>query len=583
MRFKNYFFTLLLSLSFFTTTFADNPYIDSLILLADNSYSTSSDSCALFANKALELAKEEKYKTGEMHALYQLSKLAYDQGDLAKTLEYANTSLTIANESNSYKGKTDILNVIAKVYYRSKEFDKALTYARKSYKLADTANDSTLLPMFSELISTLKRSVGENDSAFIYIRKAIKINKHNNNLSSLSFSYNNLGILHYNNNNIDSALACFQQTLIIRKEIKAYKYLIQSHNNIGYILMQKGENRKAISNFIEAIQLGRKHDVITYLDLSYDNLTEAYEKTKRYGKALATHKKYTAIKDSISGEKAKAALLKVEQKIRLENEQAKAKTLLIQIENEKNYQHKQNLLIIILLIVLILTIIILRTSKKRALETQLQIQKTEAAKSIIHEQEKIREEIAQELHDGIGGSLAGLKLSLSNLQSENNCGRLLKEIDHLETTYQEVRNISHNLNPISFQKNTFSETIENYLHRTFPNLEIGVCFQCYPKEELEALKYEQKICVYRIIQELSSNIQKHALATNTNIHLTGHKTYLTIMAEDNGKGFNPKITKNGIGFRNIKKRITLYDGKIEIDSEKGNGTTVIIDIPYTKA
>jgi len=55
------------------------------------------------------------------------------------------------------------------------------------------------------------------------------------------------------------------------------------------------------------------------------------------------------------------------------------------------------------------------------------------------------------------------------------------------------------------------------------------------------------------------------------------------MAEDNGKGFDPKTIKQGIGFNNIQKRITLYDGKIEIDSMKGNGTTIIIDIPYKKA
>lgn len=186
------------------------------------------------------------------------------------------------------------------------------------------------------------------------------------------------------------------------------------------------------------------------------------------------------------------------------------------------------------------------------------------------------------MHDGVGGSLAWLKLSLSNLQAESNCPTLLEEIEHLEKTYQEIRKISHNLTPISFKKNSLPITIENYLNRTFPDLEIGICFQCYPEEELENLTYEQKICVYRIIQELSNNIQKHALATNVNIHLTGHESYLTIMVEDNGRGFDPKKTKYGIGFRNIQKRITLFNGKMEIDSERGNGTTIIIDIPYTK-
>jgi len=54
------------------------------------------------------------------------------------------------------------------------------------------------------------------------------------------------------------------------------------------------------------------------------------------------------------------------------------------------------------------------------------------------------------------------------------------------------------------------------------------------------------------------------------------------MAEDNGIGFNQKTIKRGIGLNNIKRRVTLYDGKMKIDSKKGNGTTIIIDIPYEK-
>ena len=580
MKLKLYFLSFLLFLSFFSNTYANNTYVDSLITLAKNSYKNSSDSCALFTNKALIISKELKYQEGEMHALYQLSKLTFDQGDLAKTLEQAQKSLAIANTLDSYEGKTSILNVIAKVYYRSNEFKKALTFARRSHKLALNQNDSTLIPSFLELISTLKRSLGDTDSAFIFTRRAIKINRVKGNLQSLSYSYNNLGILHYNSNNIDSSLICFQKTLIIRQKLKEYKSLIQSHNNIGYILMKKGEYKNAIKSFNKAINLGRKHKVITYLNLSYDNLTEAYEKNGEDNKALATYRKYTAIKDSITGKKAKIDLLKVEQKTKLKEEKNKAEQLIKEIESAKLYRIMEMILIIILIIVLIITTFVLRTSKRRALETQFEKQKTNAAKAIIDEQEKIREEMAQELHDGVGGSLAGVKMSLSNLQSKNNCPVLLEEIEHLEKTYQEIRNISHNLTPISFQKNSLCITIENYLHRAFPDSEIEVCFQCYPPEEINKLAYNQKVCAYRIIQELATNVQKHALASKVNIHLTRHENLLSIMAEDNGIGFDPETIKHGIGFDNIQKRITLYDGKMEIDSLKGNGTTIIIDIPY---
>ena len=211
------------------------------------------------------------------------------------------------------------------------------------------------------------------------------------------------------------------------------------------------------------------------------------------------------------------------------------------------------------------------------------MQKNKASKEIIKEQETIKEKIAQELHDGVGGSLAGIKLSLSNIQNESKCPKLLLEIDNIKNIYQEIRNISHDLTPVYFHTEKFKVTIHNYLNRIFPNLKIGMCFQCYPEKAISELSYNKKIYIYRIIQELATNIQKHSLATNVNIHLIGHQNQLTIMAEDNGIGFDEKTKKRGIGLNNIKRRVTLYDGKMKIDSKPGNGTTIIIDLPYEKA
>ena len=113
----------------------------------------------------------------------------------------------------------------------------------------------------------------------------------------------------------------------------------------------------------------------------------------------------------------------------------------------------------------------------------------------------------------------------------------------------------------------------------FPNLKIGICFQCYPEEEISKLNYNKKIYIYRIIQELATNIQRHALASNVNFHLTGHKDQITIMAEDDGIGFDKDKIVRGIGLNNIKRRVTIYDGKMKIDTKIGSGTTIIIDIP----
>jgi len=555
----------------------------SLLDKADLHFKAGNDSAIFYTNLALKLSEENLDSTGIMNSLFQVAKNKYDRGDLANSLEAAYQSLAIAKTIKSYTGKTAAQNTIAKIHNKNKEFEKAKLLTKQNISLAIHENDSISLAIFYEFYSSLNRDLGRMDSALIYINKAIRINKATQNLKSLAFTYNNLGIFHFSNGRNDSSLFYFHQSLDIRKELKDIKNQIQSKNNIGYINLQMGNNNLAISLFKEAIELCRKHNSITYLDLSYTNLSEAYEQLGMHKNALSSFKKYSNLKDSVNGEKVKERILQFETEIKLLNEKEKRISLNNKLALEKGFQRKQNILIILLLIILIVTIVALRVSKRRALETLLEKEKTTAATAIIEEQEKIREEIAQELHDGVGGSLAGVKLSLSNLQSENKCPKLLEEIEHIETTYQEIRNISHNLTPVSFQKNSLCTTIGNYLHRTFPDLGIGICFQCYPENEMKELPYEQKVCVYRIIQELATNIQKHALASNVNIHLTGHESHLTILVEDNGKGFDTKKMGEGIGFSNIQKRITLYDGKIEVDSKKGNGTTIIIDIPYKKA
>ncbi|WP_272973980.1 sensor histidine kinase, partial [Croceibacter atlanticus] len=89
-----------------------------------------------------------------------------------------------------------------------------------------------------------------------------------------------------------------------------------------------------------------------------------------------------------------------------------------------------------------------------------------------------------------------------------------------------------------------------------------------------------EISIFRIIQELVTNIIKHANASEASITLTQHDDDLNIIVEDNGKGFNlSAIDKQGLGLSSIEKRVNFLHGDINIDSTVGKGTTIIIDIP----
>ena len=546
--------------------------IDSLNKKAKEYIHIDLDSAYYFANRSVVLSQHHQYKQGEMDGTFQLGRIYLDQARRVLALESGIESLKIADEIDSYKGRKNAYNLLIKIYNHSNKLDEGLKTSNLILTLAIEEYDSIQIAKAYNFLGIFKRKMGEPDSSIYYKIESMKINKLLNDHKALAYNYTSLGIYHYDNGNLDTAFSYLRKSLQIRKKLNLIPQLIEANNNIGYLFLMLRTADSAAHYFQKSIDLCLTHEKYANLAVLYGNLSESYKLSGNHELALNAIEKSIPIKDSLMGIKQHEQIAK--------REKEKNEELKIRHGIDKSHKKKQYILIIILIIVLMITTFVLRTSKRRALETQLEKQKTKAAKSIIDEQEKIREEIAQELHDGVGGSLAGLKLSLSNLQAENKCPTLLEEIEHLEKTYQEIRNISHNLTPISFKKNTLCTTIENYLHRTFPDLEIGMCFQCYPQDEINKLTYDQKVCVYRIIQELASNIQKHAIASNVNFHLTGHEGHLTIMAEDNGKGFDPKTIKQGIGFNNIQKRITLYEGKMEVDSLKGNGTTIIIDIPY---
>ena len=97
----------------------------------------------------------------------------------------------------------------------------------------------------------------------------------------------------------------------------------------------------------------------------------------------------------------------------------------------------------------------------------------------------------------------------------------------------------------------------------------------------EKIEASLEISIFRVIQELVTNIIKHAKATEATISITQHEEMLSIIIEDNGIGFDVRkeIHNDGIGLSSIEKRIEHLEGTLEIDSTPEKGTNILIDIP----
>jgi signal transduction histidine kinase len=98
---------------------------------------------------------------------------------------------------------------------------------------------------------------------------------------------------------------------------------------------------------------------------------------------------------------------------------------------------------------------------------------------------------------------------------------------------------------------------------------------------MENLRVEQTaaIAVYRVVQELLNNTMKHAAAETAIVQLSRTDSGINITVEDDGKGFDPVILTQvkGIGWSNIQSRVEYLNGKMDVRSSPGNGTSVNIE------
>ena len=157
---------------------------------------------------------------------------------------------------------------------------------------------------------------------------------------------------------------------------------------------------------------------------------------------------------------------------------------------------------------------------------------------------------------------------------------MAKASNMLDDAYQEVRRIAHDMVSGVLTKFGLVPALQELARTISTNGKMNV--KVITSGLGDRLDSKVEITLYRIIQELLSNILKHAKASEAIIQLTRLNGELNISVEDNGKGFNPEKIKYGMGIKNMEARVQALDGSVFIDSGKGNGTTVMIDLPIER-
>ena len=230
-----------------------------------------------------------------------------------------------------------------------------------------------------------------------------------------------------------------------------------------------------------------------------------------------------------------------------------------------------------------------------ALANRYSIFKVKTFEKVIEAHEKERALISKEIHDSISNSLTGIQYSIADIAQNikylpEQQLKLKKMLDELGKLQIEARHISHNTMPDYIKENSIADIVEkwvNDLHaRTNGHQQAGaIRINFSANKQVINFSEAVKLNIFRIMQELVTNILRHSKATQADLLLSFGKRELTIIAEDNGIGFKPyDKERGGMGIKNIRSRVELLDGNMSIESplhkrSEESGTTATADLP----
>lgn len=505
----------------------------------------------ILTTKAIPLASELKDTLITAHYYSQLGLVFMSVGQFAKAEEQHFRALELLNDIKD-EGVIHLhtyLNLVSNYCYKP-DSKSAKVYLDKAARILKPFPNSIQYPNYYYQEGMYHTTTTNSTKALESLNKGVELAKKYGQMQILQM----LEFRIYNNHLMQRDYIKAKEVL---ENIVEDGLLIREANNKKIVFQQLAIVNEALGDYKTAFQWQKQAYALS------DSLQQAnlLEKINELEIAYTTAEKQSTI-DKLNLEKIDAAL---------ENK-------------DKNF--KITVLVITMVLFLAISILVYRNyTKQRRLNQQTQInheqqllqieneRRFEASQSILQGEEQERHRIAQDLHDSMGGMLASIRMQLSKdvLSPTEKQHTIVRQLDQ---AIVEMRRISRNLMPETL-KNLGLETALRELCESMANKNLKIQFEAYNLDP--NIPFETELALYRITQECISNTLKHAHATMVIVQISQDDNRINLTIEDDGRGFDKNKITYGLGIRNIKNRVNLIDGALEMVSSQGEGTTVNIE------
>ena len=548
--------------------------IDSINIVSDNFARINQKDSFLVSKKITEkFLKRKNYPFGKSKYFLNTGIYNFNNADFNNALNNFDKSLKLAIKINNINLINSVyswkLNTLLKLQDSSLniELNKSLKYLKFNRDTLLQKKDTALLAQRLSFLSRIFRLDSNFSKSLEYIDSSLFYSYAINDTLQMMKALRNKAILLLPSKSKKS-LEIFKKIFNYSKKINNPELKIESRFNLGRMFVLKNNLDSAIFYCKSALEIINTTNKKANLRQVLSEISKIYELKEDYKNAFFT----TKIIDSLNEVNTKRLLSNNE----LEKTNLELKENQTKLKSSMNTSYGVSIILFLFFISLYLYI----TNKNTKYLEKKITHKTKALENIAIHEEKIKQEIGEELHDNIGGSLAALKMRLSQLNDPNYYSSLKKEINNLEDIYNQVRQLSSNLSTNPHIKENFLEKIEILCEKTFANSK-EIQLEAFPREELIKI-FDDKLSnnITNILKEIFANIIKHSQAKTINVSLTKHLEYINLMVSDDGIGFNLKTVKKGSGLKNIKNRAEIFNGEVIIESKVNFGTTISVNLIY---
>ena len=364
-------------------------------------------------------------------------------------------------------------------------------------------------------------------------------------------------------------------------------YYSNIDQNLGLAYLQLKDYNKAEQYFLSSLAIAEKFTMQADIVQLQKWLGDLHEEKGDYKKALYFQKQYQEMHEQLYTTARAQIVNDLEVKYRTAQKDKEITSNKLLITQQKSRIWKKNLLIASIstggLAIIVLAILFYNYRhrlQKKKLQMLQQEQELSMMQSMIEGEERERNRMARELHDGIGGMLSATRMYFEKLPDTHPTLTLADDyteaIQLLDETLSEIRKSAHNLLPELVLRHGLPEAVRLYCNKVSRGKNTAVDFQYYGHLDTDNNSFH--LSVYRIIQELLQNIFKHAKATEAIVQLSADSDVLSVTVEDNGIGMvEGIIPDHGFGLLSIRNRIKSLGGRFNINSVEGKGTYIYLE------